>query len=122
MTGYTLYVPKSTDHDRVRVCIGKHTLGCTSSDSWWGLVGGFFANDQGQIVSTSGSYLTGGIVVSVSDGYWKIEGLYGTGGEGEDSNAGGGGSGGYTVPEFSGIGLIAVLAGCGYVMKKKIVG
>ncbi len=125
-TGFTLFVPKSVAHDQVRVCQGKRTLGCTGTGSWFddynGINMSFVANDQGRITSTSGSYLTGGVVVRVENGYWRIEGLYGTGGEGGDSNSGGGGSGGFAVPEFSALGLIAVLAGCGYMMKKKMTG
>ncbi len=110
---FTLYVPKSVSHDRVRICSGKTTLGCTSSDSW-----SFLANDQGQIVSTNNGYDTSGISVSISGGYWVIYGVHGTGGEGEDSSGGGGG--GTPVPEFSAIGFLLLLVGSGLVVRRWI--
>ncbi len=110
-SGYVLFVPKSVSHDSVRTCSGAITLGCTAANSW-----SFVANDQGTITSTNGGFDTTGISVSVSNGYWNIAHLRGTGGEGENSGAGGGNS----VPEFSVIGLLMVLTGCGYFMRKKI--
>ncbi len=102
---YTLYVPKSSSHDRVRLCSGKSTLGCTSSDSW-----SFLANDQGTIIQTNGGFDTSGIAVTVTGGYWVITGLTSTGGEGEDS-----GTGGTAIPEFSAVGFVLVLLGCFFV-------
>ncbi|MSR67487.1 hypothetical protein EXS65_01500 [Candidatus Peribacteria bacterium] len=106
-TGYKLYIPKSVSHDRVRICSGAVSLGCTSANSW-----SYYANDQGTIVP-NGAFNTTGITSTVADGYWQIMGVKGSGGEGEGS-----GAGGTTVPEFSAIGLLALLASCGYVLRK----
>ncbi len=108
-TGYKLYIPKSVSHDRVRICSGAVALGCTSADSW-----SYYASDQGTIVP-NGAFNTTGITSTVADGYWQIMGVKGSGGEGEGS-----GAGGTTVPEFSAIGLLAVLVSCAYVLRKWI--
>ncbi len=108
---YSLYIPKSASHDRVRLCSGKTSIGCTSSDSW-----SFLANDAGSIVSTNGGFNTTGITVSVSGSYWIVTGLTGTSGEGESS---GGGGGGGDVPSFSTIGLLILLGGCYMMMMRK---
>ncbi len=107
-SGYTLYVPKSVSHDRVRVCSGAVLLGCTSTGSW-----SFYSNDQGQITA-NGGFSTTNITAAVTGGYWKINGLTSTGG-GEGS-----GAGGTAVPEFPLVGLLAVLAGCLVFMRWKV--
>lgn len=126
-TGYTLFVPKSYLHDRVRVCTGKRDVGCTINDTWFSepppyYVWSFYANDVGQITTNSGwpfGFDASNIRVSIeSPGYWKIAGVTGTGGQGESSSSDGGGT---AVPEFSAIGLVTVLAICGYIMKMKLV-
>lgn len=105
---YSLYIPKSSSHDRIRLCSGKSSIGCTSSDSW-----SFLANSAGSIVSINGGFDTTGITVSVVGSYWVVTGLTGTSGQGEVSGGGGG-----DVPSFSTIGLLILLGGCYMMMKK----
>jgi len=67
---YTMFIKKDAAHARVRICSGKTTKGCTSSDEW-----SFLASDTGAIVSTNNGFDTTGITVTVEDGFWKIAGL-----------------------------------------------
>jgi len=107
-SGYTLYVQKSVSHDTVRVCSGATVLGCKSHNNW-----SFVANDVGSITQTNGGFDPKDISVSVEDGYWTIRRLLGTGGEGEDS-----GNGGASVPEFTRIGLILIIFGGVYLIRR----
>jgi len=80
---YTMYVKKSSSHDRIRICSGKETAGCTSDDSW-----SFLADSNGNIVSTNGGFDTSGISVSVAGGDWVISSLTATAGQGEAGSTG----------------------------------
>ncbi len=86
---YTLYVKKSDAHDRIRICSGKTTPGCTSADSW-----SFLADSNGAILETNGGFDTSGVTVTVDNGDWVISGLTGTSAQGESGGGSGGGDSG----------------------------
>jgi len=75
---YSLAVPKSAEHNALRICNGKATIGCTDEDDW-----SFLANEEGEIIETAEGVSTEGITVSVEGEDWVITGLSGTAGQGE---------------------------------------
>ena len=82
LSNYTLYVKKAPHHDKLRVCSGKLSIGCTVADSW-----SFLANDAGNIIQTNGGFDTTGVTVNVisldGEQVWEVTNLSGTSGQGE---------------------------------------
>jgi len=100
---YKMCTNKDPNHDTIRICSGKITEGCTSSDDWT-----FTADEAGVITLNTDLHSsnpidpnyfdTSGITVTVTGGEWKINGVTGTSAQGENSSAGG--ASGAVVIEF----------------------
>ena len=108
---FTLYVPYNEAHNAVRVCLDKTTLGCSSSDTW-SFVG--LSTNEFATTNVDPTSLTN-IDVSIEQSYWKITGLDGTGGQGENYE----GDGSNPVPFFP-LWSIPVIGFIGwYVLKRE---
>ena len=98
------YVKKESGDTQLRLCSGKTTAGCTSSDSWSALW-----DDTGSVVSTNGGFDTSPYTVTLDtingQSVWKISGDFG--GSFQANVNGGGGGGAISVPDLSVLGAIA---------------
>lgn len=103
----TVYVKKDGDDDELRLCSGKTSAGCTSSDSWSALW-----DDTGALSSSNGGFDASGITVTLEtvagESVWKVSGI--SNGSLQGSILGGGG-GSISVPDMKTY-IFAIVLAC----------